>query len=93
MSIIHIDLYFVNKKHVLTIIGKFSSFSWEDTIPDINSINIISSIVKCMTFFGVPEKIVCDQGAELSSDLFKDFCRQYDMELQMTSFQQSSRNS
>lgn len=44
-------------------------------------------------YFGIPSKIVCDQGAEYNSNLFNDFCKQYGIELHMTSFQQSSSNA
>jgi len=33
-----------------------------------------------MAFFGVPEKIICDQGVEFSSNLFKDLCKQHELE-------------
>lgn len=34
-----------------------------------------------------------DQGAEYNSNLFNDFCQQYNIERHVTSFQQSSSNS
>lgn len=42
---------------------------------------------------GIPKKIVYDQGAEYNSNLFKDFCKQYNIERHVTSFQQSSSNA
>jgi len=46
-----------------------------------------------MALFGIPKKMICDQELEFSSNLFKDSCRQYELELHTTFFQQSSSNS
>jgi len=93
MEIVHIDLYFINKKSVLTIIDKISRYAWGLTIPAKESVNIVKAVKSFMALFGVPKKIICDQGVEFTSNLFKDFCRQYELELHTTSFQQSSSNS
>lgn len=60
MEIVHIDLYFVNKKSVLTIIDKFSRYAWGLTIPAKESVNIVKAVKSFMALFGVPRKIVCD---------------------------------
>jgi len=83
----------INKNYVITIIDKFSRFAVGYTIPARDSLNIVKSIKKFISQYGVPKKIICDQGAEYASALFRDFCRQYGIELHVTSFQQSSSNS
>jgi len=90
---IDIDLYFVNKKNVFTIIDKFSRYAWGVTIPAKESINIVKVMKNFMALFGIPKKMICDQELEFSSNLFKDSCRQYELELHTTFFQQSSSNS
>jgi len=80
----------INKNYVITIIDKFSRFAVGYTIPARDSLNIVKSIKKFISQYGVPKKIICDQGAEYASALFRDFCRQYGIELHVTSFQQSS---
>jgi len=62
MEIVHIDLYFINKKSVLTIIDKFSRYAWGLTIPAKESVNIVKAVKSFMALFGVPKKIICDQG-------------------------------
>jgi len=89
----HIDLYFVNKKNVFTIIDNILRYAWGVTISAKESINIVKAMKNFMDLFGIPKKIICDQGLEFSSNLFKNFCRQYELELHTTSFQQPSSNS
>lgn len=93
LDIVHIDLYFINNKTMLTIIDKFSKFAAAYTISSRDSINITKQIKTFICNFGTPRKIICDQGAEFNSILFKDFCKQFSIDLHFTSFQQSSSNS
>lgn len=58
MEIVHINLYFVNKKNVFTIIDTFSRYSWGVTIPAKESINIVKAMKNLMTVFGIPKKVV-----------------------------------
>lgn len=46
----------------------------------------------CICTFGIPKKIIVDQGAEFAGNLFIDFCKQYNITRNVTSFQQSSSN-
>jgi len=39
------------------------------------------------------DKIICDQGGEYASSLFKDFWTQYGIEFHVAAVQQSSSNS
>lgn len=93
LQIVHIDLYFINSAIMLTIIDKFSKFAAAYTIQNRNTITIITELKKFVLNYGLPQLIICDQGAEFNSKLFKDFCKQYNMQLHFTSFQQSSSNS
>jgi len=64
LNIAHTDLYTINKNYVITIIDKFSRFAVGYTIPARDSLNIVKSIKKFISQYGVPKKIICDQGAE-----------------------------
>lgn len=93
LDIIHIDIYTINSKNILTIIDKFSKFAAAYTLTARNSLCVIKSLKHFLSLHGIPNKIVCDQGTEFTSNIFKDFCQQYQIDLHFTSFQQSSSNS
>lgn len=93
LDILHTDIYTVNGKSILTVIDKFSRYATGYTLPSKTSICVLKSLKSFMNILGIPKKIVCDQGTEFNSNIFKDFCRQYQIELHFTSFQQSSSNS
>jgi len=93
LSIVHIDLYTINGKTILTAIDKFSRFAAGYTIPTRDCLNTTRSLRSFINTYGIPQKLIFDQGAEFSGKLFRDFCNQYNMEIHVTSFQQSSSNS
>lgn len=93
LDILHTDLYTINGKYVVTVIDKFSKFALGYTIPTRDAINIVNAIRRFIVANGIPRKIVYDQGAEYNSNLFKDFCKQYNIERHVTSFHQSSSNA
>lgn len=93
LDIIHIDIYSINKRLILTIIDKFSKFAEGYTQPARHSINITKNMMFFFKTHGIPKVIVCDQGPEFAGILFKDLCNQYGITLHVTSFQQSSSNA
>jgi len=50
------------------------------TVPGKECVSIVKAMKSFMALFGVPEKIICDQGVEFSSNLFKDLCKQHELE-------------
>jgi len=93
LDIVHIDLYSINNKTILTIIDKFSKFAEGYTIPSRDSINITKHMMFFFKTHGIPKTIVCDQGPEFAGIIFKELCNQYNITLHVTSFQQSSSNA
>lgn len=93
LDILHIDIYTINAKCILTIIDKFSKYATGYTLPSRTSIFVLKSLKHCFSLLGIPKKIVCDQGTEFMSNIFKDFCEQYKIDLHYTSVQQSTSNS
>lgn len=93
VDIIHIDIYSINKHNILTIIDKFSKFASAYTLPSRHSICILKCMKNYLSIHGIPKQIVCDQGAEFTANIFQDFCKQYNISLHITSFQQSTSNA
>lgn len=93
LDILHIDVYTINGNCILTIIDKFSKFASGYTLPSRTSVCVLKSLKSFISLLGIPGKIVCDQGSEFTSNIFKDFCKQYNIALHYTSFQQSTSNS
>lgn len=93
LDIVHIDVYAINHKNILTITDKFSKFIAAYTLVAQNSHTIIKSIRHFISLHGIPKTLVADQGVEFTANLFKDFCSQYDIQLHLTSFAQSTSNA
>lgn len=93
LDIVHVDIYSINNKQVLTVIDKFSKFAAAYTLDARNSLLIVKSLKHFMSLHGIPKKLVTDSGTEFTATLFKDFCKQYNIILHHTSIQQSSSNS
>lgn len=93
LDIVHIDIYSINNKQILTLIDKFSKFAAAYTLTARNSLNIVKSIKHFISLHGIPIKLITDQGAEFTANILKDFCNQYNIKLHITSYQQSSSNS
>lgn len=93
LDIIHIDIYSVNHKQILTIVDKFSKFASAYSLESRHSLMIVKSLKHFISLHGIPSKLICDQGTEFNSNIFKDFCKQYGIKVHFTSFQQTSSNS
>lgn len=93
LDILHIDIYTINSNQILTIFDKFSKFGHGYTLLNRTSIEVLKYLKIFLSNFGIPKKIVADQGTEFTSNIFKAFCTQYNIILHTTSFQQSSSNS
>lgn len=93
LDILHIDIYCINGRQILTIIDKFSKFAAGYTLSTRNSICILKSLKHFISLHGIPKNITCDLGSEFCAQIFKDFCGQYDINIHYTSFQQTTSNS
>lgn len=92
LDILHIDLYSINNNQILTILDKFSKFAAAYTLPNRTTLSVTKSFQMFLRQYGIPKKVVCDQGSEFTGNIFKDFCNQYNINLHVTSFQQTSSN-
>lgn len=67
------DIYTISGKYNLTLIDKFSKFAWAYVVTNRNSICIIKTFKNVVELFGIPKKLVYDQGPEFSGEVFKKF--------------------
>lgn len=93
LEILHMDIYSINNHQILTIIDKCSKFACGYTLSCRSSITILKSFKQYLSSYGIPKTIVCDQGSEFTANIFQDFCKQLEIKLHFTSFQQTSSNS
>lgn len=93
LDIVHMDVYSINKRNILTLIDKFSKFASAYLLDSRNSISILKNLKHYISLHGTPKKLICDQGAEFSATIIKDFCRIQNIAIHYTSFQQSTSNS
>lgn len=93
LEIVHIDIYTINNNQILTLIDKFSKFAAGFTLKARTSVTVLRALKSYISLYGIPKKIVCDQGPEFTANIFQDFCKQIKTKLHITSFQQTSSNS
>lgn len=74
MERIHLDHFMFESKGYLIIVDAFSK--WIDVYPQrrMTSECVLNALKCFMSVFGIPEKIVTDNGTPFVSDLFEKFC-------------------
>ena len=71
---IHLDHFFFDNKKFLIIVDDFSNWIHVDFNQVMNTECVIMSLRKFSSIFGLPSKIVTDNGTPFTSDLFEKFC-------------------
>lgn len=62
---------------ILTIIDGFTKFCVIEPVKNTKAKHVIKSLVQLFVIFGVPTRIISDQGAAFTSSSFKSFCLSY----------------
>jgi hypothetical protein len=79
-----IDICFYNEKQFLVIVDQFSGFIDVHSLSSLNTQPIIIALSQTFRYFGLPEEIVCDNGRQFISNLFREFLRAHNIELRLT---------
>lgn len=93
LEIVHIDIYNLKNKNILTIIDKFSKFAAAYILTSRNSISIIESLRDFFSHHGIPGKIISDNAQEFLSSVFTDFLKLHNINHHKTCAKNSTGNS
>jgi hypothetical protein len=79
-----IDICFFDDRQFLVIVDHFSGFIDVHHLSSLNTQPIIVALSQTFRYFGFPKEIVCDNGRQFVSTLFRDFLRDHNIELCLT---------
>jgi transposase InsO family protein len=71
------DLFELNGKHYLLIVDYYSSFFEINQLSTTTSSKVIEICKQHFSRYGIPEVVVSDNGTQYSSELFKNFAKEY----------------
>ena len=79
-SIVAQDLFTLNSKSYLITVDFYSDF-WElDALPDTSGETIVARTKAHFACYGIPDRVISDNGPQFCSQLYEDFARQWDFE-------------
>ena len=79
MELLGIDLVYYKGEHALVAVDYFSGFITYDIVSNETSKAMMKILNNIFRKFGLPEKILSDNGPCFSSDSFRNFCEQLDI--------------
>lgn len=92
-ELLHVDLLFIEKSIVLTIIDKFSKFCETIILPFKNGLEILKGLRQYLARHGLPKKLLHDPGPEFENYQFLEFLKLYSIENHTTAARSSTGNS
>lgn len=81
MKIIHMDTVAIENNNCLTIIDRFTKFATCKILPSKNSSVIIKHLLEFFAAYGIPDKIVTDNGSEFKNAMIKEFLKNYNINI------------
>ena len=79
MEVIGMDLLDFNGQAALVSVDYFSGFITFDSLPDQTTKSVLKALNNIFSKFGLPERIICDNGPCYKSDAFRRFCERLDI--------------
>ena len=70
------DLFQWNKKDFLLVVDYYSCFFYIAQLQNTTSISVINKMKPTFARYGIPERVISDNGPQYSSQEFKDFFRE-----------------
>ncbi|VVC40885.1 Integrase, catalytic core,Ribonuclease H-like domain [Cinara cedri] len=79
--VLGVDIFYFNDKNVLLVIDYFSKYIEIELLKKIDSEQVISKLVPMFARFGIPRILKSDGGRQFTSEQFKQFAKDFDIEL------------
>lgn len=72
-----VDLFEIQGKHYVILVDYFSRFPEVISLSQTTSQAVIAVMKSCFARFGVPSRVVSDNGPQFVSEAFRDFSKAY----------------
>lgn len=93
LETLHADTVTLEKSKFLTIIDPFSKFAQAYPLKSSNSISVVDALLKHFSHYGVPNKLIMDNGPEFQNALVREFLLLHKICAHFTSSQHPESNS
>ena len=87
-----IDIFTIKSRNYLVTVDYYSQFFEVDFLPSMTSSTIIHKMKAHFARYGLPEVIFSDNGRQMTSKEFQDFCTEYDIKHETSSPGNSKAN-
>lgn len=92
-QIVHIDTFTYDNKNYLTLVDSFTKFAQAYHIIGKTAIDISNALIKYFTSFGIPEKLILDNGTEFNNDTVKEILNLHQIKIHFTTPKHHESNS
>lgn len=92
-EILHIDTFKFNNQIYLTILDKFSKLGQAIQTKSTTAIETCNALLKFFTFYGLPTKIIMDNGSEFNNATVKELLKLHKIEIHFTTPMHHESNS
>jgi len=92
LETLHMDVVSLDKDKYLTIIDSFSKFVHIYRLNNMTSIDIANKLLKFLSQYTIPDKIVCDNGKEFNNIVIKEFLALHKINIHFTSIDNPNSN-
>ena len=76
MDVIHTDQFEYNGTQYLAVYDQMSCYTWMYKLTQTNTNNVFTQLDIIQSMFGKVKKLVIDNGSNLSSKMFENYCQQ-----------------
>lgn len=93
LEIVHMDIFYLNSEHMLTLLDKFSKFGQAYTLKSRNPLHIKQQLGKFFSSYGLPKLIVTDSETSFRSISLRQYLEEANINFHYTSIRSSNSNS
>jgi len=90
---VHVDFYQFKSVNFFLYVDSFSKWMFVTPMSVTNAENVISTLWKIFAFWGLPLKIISDNGPPFTSQAYKSFCTSLDIQLGYSPVQHAESNA
>lgn len=76
-STVSTDLFELNKEHFIIIVDHYSNYFEYDRLRETTTAYVVTSLKKIFSRFGIPEKVISDNGPQYASSEFRKFAKEW----------------
>ena len=78
---VHVDFYQFKSVNFFIYVDAYSKWFYVTPMSRCNADAVVAELLKIFAFWGLPQKLVSDNGPPFTSNAYKSFCTRFDIEL------------